>query len=32
MPIRSEAFQRGDNEGDRITVGCGIGEVVTLRF
>jgi tetratricopeptide (TPR) repeat protein len=32
MPIKSEAFQRGDNEGDRIKVGCGIGETVTLRF
>ncbi|TXF88486.1 hypothetical protein FUA23_14465 [Neolewinella aurantiaca] len=32
MPIKSEAFQRGDSEGDRIKVGCGIGETVTLRF
>lgn len=32
MPIKSEAFQRGDNEGDSIKVGCGIGETVTLRF
>ena len=32
MPIRSEAFQRGDKEGDRINVGCGVGETVTLRF
>ncbi|WP_273447383.1 tetratricopeptide repeat protein [Neolewinella agarilytica] len=32
MPIRSESFQRGDKEGDRIKVGCGIGETVTLRF
>jgi len=32
MPIKSEAFQRGDNAGDRIKVGCGIGETVTLRF
>lgn len=32
MPIKSEAFQRGDNAGDRIKVGCGIGETITLRF
>jgi TolA-binding protein len=32
MPIKSEAFQRGDNAGDKISVGCGIGETVTLRF
>lgn len=32
MPIRSESFQRGDKEGDRIKVGCGIGETITLRF
>lgn len=32
MPIKSEAFQRGQNAGDRIKVGCGIGETVTLRF
>ncbi len=32
MPIRSEAFQRGDKEGARLSVGCGIGETVTLRF
>ncbi|MEL7162326.1 MAG: hypothetical protein AAFN92_16330, partial [Bacteroidota bacterium] len=32
MPIKSEAFQRGDNAGDKIKVGCGIGETVTLRF
>ncbi|MFT5998954.1 MAG: hypothetical protein ACI81P_001410 [Neolewinella sp.] len=32
MPIKSEAFQRGHNEGDKIKVGCGIGETVTLRF
>ena len=32
MPIRSEAFQRGHKEGERLTVGCGIGETVTLRF
>ena len=32
MPIKSEAFQRGLEEGARISVGCGIGETVTLRF
>jgi len=32
MPIKSEAFQRGDEAGKRIKVGCGIGETVTLRF
>ncbi|MEM9258030.1 MAG: hypothetical protein AAGA62_00200 [Bacteroidota bacterium] len=32
MPIKSEAFQRGDKAGDKIKVGCGIGETVTLRF
>jgi tetratricopeptide (TPR) repeat protein len=32
MPIRSEAFQRGLEEGARLEVGCGIGETVTLRF
>ncbi len=32
MPIKSEAFQRGHNAGDKIQVGCGIGETVTLRF
>ena len=32
MPIKSEAFQRGLDEGARLSVGCGIGETVTLRF
>ncbi len=32
MPIRSEAFSRSMKEGDRVSVGCGIGETVTLRF
>ena len=32
MPIKSEAFQRGYEEGQRLSVGCGIGESVTLRF
>ncbi len=32
MPIRSEAFSRNMKEGDRVSVGCGIGETVTLRF
>ncbi|THH37613.1 tetratricopeptide repeat protein [Neolewinella litorea] len=32
MPIRADAFQRGLEEGARLSVGCGIGETVTLRF
>lgn len=32
MPIKSEAFQRGDKEGDKIKVKCGINETVRLRF
>ncbi len=32
MPIKSDAFQRGLEEGARLSVGCGIGETVTLRF
>ena len=32
MPLKSEAFQRGDKEGDKIKVGCGINETVRLRF
>ena len=32
MPIKGEAFQRGDNEGDTLTVKCGINEKVRLRF
>lgn len=32
MPIKSEAFQRGLAEGERVRVECGIGETVTLRF
>ncbi|MCP9237096.1 tol-pal system YbgF family protein [Lewinella sp. JB7] len=32
MPIRSEAFQRGFEEGQKLRVECGIGETVTLRF
>ena len=32
MPIKADAFSRGDKEGDRKKVGCGIGETVTLRF
>lgn len=32
MPIKGDAFSRGDKKGDRIKVGCGIGETVTLRF
>lgn len=32
LPIRGEAFSRGKNEGDKVKVGCGIGETVRLRF
>lgn len=32
MPIKGDAFSRGDKKGDRLKVGCGIGETVTLRF
>ena len=32
MPIKSEAFQRGHSAGERLSVGCGINETVTLRF
>lgn len=32
LPLREEGFQRNVNPGDRITVGCGIGETVTVRF
>ena len=32
MPIKADAFSRGDKEGQRIKVGCGINETVTLRF
>ncbi len=32
MPIKADAFSRGKKEGDKIKVGCGIGETVRLRF
>ena len=32
MPIKADAFSRGQSAGDKIKVGCGIGETVTLRF
>lgn len=32
MPIKADAFSRSHKEGDRLKVGCGINETVTLRF
>lgn len=32
LPLREEGFQRGVNPGDKVKVGCGIGETVTVRF
>ena len=32
MPIKADAFSRSLSEGDKVQVGCGIGETVTLRF
>lgn len=32
LPLREEGFQRGVNPGDKVSVGCGIGETVTVRF
>lgn len=32
MPIKADAFSRGKKEGDKLKVGCGIGETVRLRF
>ena len=32
MPIKADAFSRNYKEGDKLSVGCGIGETVTLRF
>lgn len=32
MPIKADAFSRGKKEGDKMKVGCGIGETVRLRF
>ena len=32
MPLKADAFSRSLKEGDRVSVGCGIGETVTLRF
>ena len=32
LPLREEGFQRSVNPGDKVQVGCGIGETVTVRF
>lgn len=32
LPLREEGFQRNVNPGDKVKVGCGIGETVTVRF
>ena len=32
MPIKADAFSRNLSEGDKVSVGCGIGETVRLRF
>ncbi len=32
LPLREDGFSRGVNPGDKVTVGCGIGETVTVRF
>ncbi|MEL6276075.1 MAG: hypothetical protein AAFU03_13325, partial [Bacteroidota bacterium] len=32
LPLREDGFSRGVNPGDRVKVGCGIGETVTVRF
>ncbi|NJC26573.1 tetratricopeptide repeat protein [Neolewinella antarctica] len=32
MPIKADAFSRSHKEGQKLTVGCGINETVTLRF
>ncbi len=32
LPLREEGFQRNVSPGDKATVGCGIGETVTVRF
>lgn len=31
-PLQQDAFMRGKSEGDRVKVGCWIGETVSLRF
>jgi tetratricopeptide (TPR) repeat protein len=31
-PLETEGFMRGLNEGDKVKVGCWIGETVSLRF
>lgn len=31
IPLKEEAFQRGHNDGARLSTGCWIGETVTLR-
>ncbi len=32
IPMQDEGFMRGVNAGDSVTVGCGIGETVRVRF
>lgn len=32
LPLVEEGFQRNVKAGDRVSVGCGIGETVTVRF
>ncbi len=32
IPTQQDAFMRGLKEGQAVSVGCGIGETVTLRF
>ncbi|PHI21249.1 hypothetical protein CEQ90_04320 [Lewinellaceae bacterium SD302] len=32
LPLREEGFQRNVSPGDKVQVGCGIGETVTVRF
>lgn len=32
LPLVEEGFQRNVSAGDRVSVGCGIGETVTVRF
>jgi hypothetical protein len=32
MPEKQEGFMRNVSEGQQVSVGCGIGETVTVRF
>ncbi|MBD3629797.1 MAG: hypothetical protein HUJ21_16890 [Cyclobacterium sp.] len=32
LPLREEGFPRGVNAGDKVFVGCGIDETITVRF